>query len=270
MDDAWADRLLGLHRAVRSAVLDSGREHAGAINAKGDEIRIFDLAANDAAVAFLEGLCMPLVVESEESGPHQLSSGSPRHRVVLDPVDGSDNRARGLPLSAVSCAVLAMDAPLHPDFVESAMVGPLDWETPLLAERSSGAWHGTARLETSAVHHVADAVISIELNHFAPPRRLAGVMADARGVRSYGCASRALALIACGALDAHIDVRARLTPESYLAAARLVIEAGGYVAGPDGAPLASARRLTDRVAVIAAASEALYREIIERLNDGSG
>lgn len=120
------------------------------------------------------------------------------------------------------------------------------------------------------MRQLSDAVISIEFNHHTPEPRLAGVMAAARGVRSYGCASRALAFVAHGALDAHIDVRGRLTPESYLAGARLVIEAGGCVAGPDGAGLAIAHTLTDRIALIAAASEALCRDIVAHLNDGRG
>lgn len=45
------------------------------------------------------------------------------------------------------------------------------------------------------------------------------LFSTARAVRSYGCASRAMALVAGGAIDAHIDVRSRLTPESFLAAA---------------------------------------------------
>ncbi len=270
-DHPWLDRLAGLHGAVRAAVLGCARECTGLTNAKGDAVRIFDLVANDAALAFLETLCVPLLVESEEAeAPRMVGTGTPRHRLVLDPVDGSDNWARGLPLSAVCCAVLEPDAPLHSDFVASAMVGPLEWEIPLLAARGSGAWYGAVRLETSTVCHVADAVIAIELNHYAPPPRLAGIMVHARGVRSYGCASRALALVACGAIDATIDVRGRLTAESYLAAARLLIEAGGCVTGLDGAPLATTRGLTDRVALIAAANEGLCKEIVERLNDGHG
>ena len=266
MTPSWTERLTGLHRAVRLAVRDSGREAAGTRNAKGDNVKAFDLSANAAALAFLETLSLPLMVESEEAEPRKIGAGTPRHRLVLDPVDGSDNWARVLPLSAVCCAVLAMDAPLHPDFVESSIVGPLEWEMPLLAERGAGAWCGKARLETSGVRRVADAMISVELNHFAPSYLLASVMADARGVRSYGCASHALAFVACGALDAHIDVRARLTPESYLAAARLVIEAGGSVVGPDGGRLGSARGLTDRIGLIAAASETLCEEIVKRLD----
>lgn len=239
-------------------------------NPKGDEVQVFDLAANQAALEFLEALSVPLRVDSEETAPQETGAGTPAHRLVLDPVDGSDNWARGLPLSALSCAVLARDAPLHPDFVVSALVGPLDWERPLVAEKGSGAWRGATRVETSAVRHLSDAVISIELNHHAPGPRLARAMAAARGVRSYGCASRTLAFVAHGVLDAHIDIRTRLTAESYLAGARLVIEAGGCVAGPDGAGLAIAHTLTDRIALIAAASEALCRDIVAHLNDRRG
>ena len=249
-------------------MLASRRGRTGATNAKGDEVETFDLAANDAALAFLETLSVPVLVESEESEPRKIGAGVARHRLVLDPVDGSDNWARELPLSAVCCAVLPVEAPLHPDFVESAMVGPLDWETPLLAGRGAGARCGAARLKTSPARRITDAVISVELNHFAPAPCLAGVMAAARGVRSYGCASRALAFVACGALDAHVDVRGRLTPESYLAAVRLVIEAGGCVAGLDGAPLPVTPDLTDRVELIAASNEPLCREIVGRLADG--
>lgn len=266
---SWIERLAGLHRAVRSAVRDGGHETVGARNAKGDEVKAFDVAANHAALQYLETLQVPLMVESEESEACiKLGTGVPRHRLVLDPVDGSDNWGRGLPLSAVCCAVLSVDAPLHPDFVESSLVGPLEWGVPLLAQRASGAWCGAARLETSGIRRVADAMISIELNHFAPPPRLAGVMADARGVRGFGCASRALAFVACGATDAHIDVRGRLTPESYLAAARLLIEAGGCLTGLDGGPVATAHALTDRVALVAAASEPLCGELVHCLNDG--
>ncbi len=263
----WTQRLIELHHAVRNAVLESSRESAGVINAKGDAVKVFDLAANDAALEFLKGLSVSLRVESEESEPVKIGTGMPRHRLVLDPVDGSDNWARGLPLSALACAVMPIDAPLHPRAVESAMVGPLEQSTPLVAEQGLGAWCGTARLETSKVHYIADAVISVELNHYAPSHKLALMMADARAVRSYGCASRALALVAAGAVDAHIDLRGRLTPESYLGAACLLIEAGGCVVGLDGAPLPVVRGLTDGIVLIAASNQALCAQIVDRLNN---
>jgi fructose-1,6-bisphosphatase/inositol monophosphatase family enzyme len=111
-------------------------------------------------------------------------------------------------------------------------------------------------------------MISVELNHHAPSPGLTRLMAAARGVRCYGCASRALSLVAEGATDAHVDARGRLTAESYLAAARLVIEAGGWVVGLDGASLAVAESLTNRVSLVAASSRELCDEIVEVLRHG--
>ena len=268
MDSPWVERLLTLHLEVRRAVAKAGRASAGTKNPKGDDVKLFDLDAHDAALGVLSGFQLPLVVESEESGRREIGTGTPRHLLVLDPVDGSDNWARRLPLSALSCAVLPIDAPLRPDWVEAALVGPLEHEIPLIALKGSGAWRGSERLKASRVRSIGEAVISVELNHHSPSPRLAHLIAAATGVRCYGCASRALSLVAVGAIDAHVDVRRRLTAESYLAAARLVIEAGGWVAGLDGAPLAAAEGLTDRLGLIATSSRELGHEIVEVLADG--
>ncbi len=139
---SWTDILSALHQSVRKAVLDADREAIGTRNAKGDDVKRFDLVANDAALAVFREIRLPVVVDSEENEPLEIGSGTPRHRLVLDPVDGSDNWARGLPLSALSCAVLPIDAPLHPDWVEAALVGPFENDTPLIALKGSGACLG--------------------------------------------------------------------------------------------------------------------------------
>ena len=256
-----------LHRQVRSAVANADRAGTRSKNAKGDDVKRFDLVANEAALAVLREFQLPIVIDSEESEPLEIGSSTPRHRLVLDPVDGSDNWAQGLPLSALSCAVLPADAPLHPDWVEAALVGPLEPDTPLIALKGSGAWRGQERLPTFDVRNVAGATISVELNHHSPSPGLARLMVAARGVRCYGCASRAISLVAEGATDAHVDARGRLTAESYLAAARLVIETGGWIVGLDGAPLAAPESLTDRVSLVAASSRELCDEIVKILGD---
>ena len=148
---------------------------------------------------------------SEESGLQSLGDGSPHWRFLVDPVDGSDNHTRQLPLSAVSVAVLEAEGPLAPDRVHWAMVGGLDQDCPLTATKNLGCRQGEKAVSVSKVRALGDAFVSCELSHHAPSGRLATVLSRARSVRSYGCASRALALVACGALDAHIDVRDRLT-----------------------------------------------------------
>jgi myo-inositol-1(or 4)-monophosphatase len=210
-------------------------------------------------------MAVPLVLESEE-GPSRIIGGeAPEWRLIADPVDGSDNQTRGLPSSAFSCAVLAADAALRPEAVVAAIVGPMEGEEAWVATLGAGAWHGSARLTTSTVTDLAEAMISVELNHCHPSPALGRIMGLARGVRSYGCASRALALVAAGAIDAHIDIRDRLTVESWLAGGFLVQEAGGCVVGPDGGPVPAPASLLERRSLLAAATPELCRRIVREL-----
>lgn len=259
--------LLGLHTAVREALAtpNSATERPPRINPKGDLSRPFDLTAERCAVSFLKREAPESLVLSEESGVIDVGQGPPRHRFILDPVDGSDNYARAVGRSAVCVAVLPADGPLAAGRAEWALVGDLENAMPVLSRRGGGAYRGDARLRASGVTQIAEAMISVELNHYAPSSELGAVMERARGVRCYGCASHALSLVASGALDAHIDIRQRLTPESFFAAALVVEEAGGCVVGPDGQTLPPAGDLTDRCSVIAASTRELAGEIVQAL-----
>ncbi len=270
----WGTLLPALAASVRNAaILSAGSKGTGATNAKGDAVRAFDLEAHRAIVRFLEQAGVDALLLSEEGAPRLVGKAPARWRLIVDPVDGSDNFARALPLSAFSCAVLPAEGPLSPERVLAALIAPMEGAARLLALAGRGAWQLpdereagiAARLRTSGVRRLADALVSVELNHHAPAPALARLMARARGVRSYGCASRALALVAAGALDAHIDLRARLTGESWLAASLLLREAGGAISGPDGAPVPAMHGLLDRRAIIAAATPALLDAILEEL-----
>ncbi len=65
VDSSWAERLLMLHRRVRDAVMETGRVGSGARNAKGDDVKRFDLVADDAALGMLREFQLPLLVDSE-------------------------------------------------------------------------------------------------------------------------------------------------------------------------------------------------------------
>lgn len=259
--------LTGLHAAVREALATpdgaAGREPR--INPKGDLSLAFDLTAERCAVSLLQREAPGSLLLSEESGVIDLGQDPPKHRFILDPVDGSDNYARAVGPSAVCVAVLPAEGPLAAGRVEWALVGDLENATPVLGHRGGGAYRGEARLRTSGVTRIGEAMISVELNHYAPSSELGSIMERARGVRSFGCASRALTLVATGALDAHIDIRQRLTPESFFAAALVVEEAGGCVVGPEGQALPPAGDLTDRCSVIAASTQQLAGEIVQAL-----
>ena len=259
--------LVRLHAEVRRTLTTSRVDRAQVFgkNRKGDRQRTFDVAADLATRRFLENEFNCGLILSEESDDYRFGQAEPDYRFIVDPVDGSDNWARGLPLSSIAVAVLPAEGPITLDRVVAALVGGLEEETPIVCIRGEGAHRGAERLQTSGTRSIADAVVSCELNHFAPTPRVGDLFAGARAVRSYGCASRAIALVAGGAIDAHIDVRSRLTPESFLAATAIVQEAGGCVLDAQGNPHREFADIRKRTTIVAAVTEELAREIVNAL-----
>ena len=236
------------------------------VNAKGDDQKSFDIATDEWIRQWLTTHFESGVVESEEMiNAFEFGRSEQGFRFIVDPVDGSDNFARGLPLSAISLAMLPRQMPLSTDEVAYALVGDTSRPEALIAARNDGAYSGDQRLHTSKIQHLDDAFISCELNHWAPDASLAELMQTCSGLRVYGCASRALCMVATGALDAHIDVRNRLTPESFLAASLLVTEAGGYICRLDGEALGPFQSLQDRTTLVAASTKKLAEKIINVL-----
>ncbi len=265
----WHELLGEMAHTALARARDAGLQAlAGSRNRKGDAVRAFDVAAHDALLELLDARLVAVgcaaEVLSEEGAPQRVGRSGVQYRIVIDPVDGSDNAARGLPLSAFACAVLPADAPLDPTQVLAAIVAPVEGADYWLLDRTRGL---RPSLRPSNVHSVSHALVSVELNHLFPSGALANLLGMARGVRSYGCCSRALMLVAAGALDAHIDIRARLTPESWLAAAAILHATGAAVALLDAhlQPAAPPCNLHTRHAIVAAATPALLDDVLARL-----
>ena len=245
---------------------DLKRQHTVGVNAKGDNQKYFDLAADEWIRQWLAEHFESGVVESEEqTDAFEFGSGKQGYRFIVDPVDGSDNFARGLPLSAISLAMLPRQTSLSMDGVVYALVGATSRPGAWVAARGNGAYSGSQRLRTSETRRLRDAFVSCELNHWAPDASMAELMRTCSGIRVYGCASRALCMVAVGALDAHVDVRSRLTPESFLAASLLVTEAGGHICRLDGGALGPFQSLQERTTLVAASTKELAQEIVNAL-----
>ena len=115
-------------RAEREPVLRLGEG--------GDETTAIDQAAEDAVVARLRALELPLTVISEEIGELELGGpGGPR--VVVDPIDGSLNAKRGIPFFSLSVAVA--DGPTMGD-VAFGYVFDYGAREEWTAERGGGAF----------------------------------------------------------------------------------------------------------------------------------
>jgi myo-inositol-1(or 4)-monophosphatase len=215
------------HRIIRSRAPRS-------VAAKGDRDMVtdIDLAVEDAVRDFLSRETPEIGILGEEHGRTGSSDGALWWS--LDPVDGTANLARGIPLCAVSLALVegrrsvlaAIDLPFL--------------EVGYTAAAGHGAYAGDERIRASGVRDLSEAVISIGdfaigANAVAKNRLRIALLdrlgARAQRVRMIGTAAIDLTWVAHGKLDAAIILANR--PWDTMAGVLLVHEAGGVVLDQD-------------------------------------
>jgi myo-inositol-1(or 4)-monophosphatase len=166
----------------------------------------------------------------EESGA--TAGSDPRHRWIVDPLDGTTNFLHGIPHFAISIA-LERDG----EIVAGVVYDPARDEM-FCAEKGLGAYVNDRRLRVSARRQLAEAVIGTGLP-FGPRAgdpaalgALAAVMKGTSGVRRLGSAALDLAYVAAGRFDGFWEQG--LQPWDIAAGLLLVREAGGYVSDLSG------------------------------------
>ena len=260
--------LESIFRSIQQTVAsgDVGSAVEVSRNAKGDSVKWFDLAADEAVCAYLtDHFPCPVVLLSEEGSPREFGTGQPEFTVVLDPVDGSDNFARGIAPVGTAVALIPYSHPISVETVQYAFVGNLVTGQICTAERGNGSFCNGRQIRTGSCNVLTRAMISCEMNHFAVRTPLADVLSRARGVRTLGCATQSITLVASGSIDAHLDLRGRLTPENFLAPSLILTEAGGTISGPEGEPIPGITELTQRFSIIASSSSELHADLVQQL-----
>jgi fructose-1,6-bisphosphatase/inositol monophosphatase family enzyme len=181
-----------------------------------------DLVADAAACATLEQA--PVRIVSEESGVHERDDAA--ITVVVDPVDGSTNCARGIAYWATSLCALDADGPL------AALVVNQPANQHTAAVRGKGATRDSVRLRASQVTRVEDAVMGLG----GLPRTYLGWKQS----RALGCCSLLLCEVAAGGLDGYLDPGPYHAPWDYLGGLLACTEAGAVVHDAGGEPLVTA------------------------------
>jgi len=143
---------------------------------------------------------------------HGASGGSAR-RWILDPIDGTRNYARGIPVWATLVA-LEESGVVHLGLVSAPALGQRWW-----AERGEGAYAHGERIGVSSVSRVEDAVLS-----FAFEQELPAIAQRAWHARGFGD-FWAHMLVAEGAADGAFDATG--VREWDLAAVQVIVEEAG-------------------------------------------
>ncbi|MGH7038582.1 MAG: inositol monophosphatase family protein [Stellaceae bacterium] len=168
----------------------------------------------------------------EESGA--APGTDPRHRWIVDPLDGTTNFLHGIPYFAISIAA-ERDGEIIAGLVYEPVRDEMYW-----AEKGTGAYVNDRRLRVSARRRLADALFASGMPPAARealPAQLAALAAvreASAGVRRLGSAALDLAYVAAGRLDGFWAFG--LSPWDIAAGILLVREAGGYVSDLSGGP----------------------------------
>ena len=178
-----------------------------------------DLVADAAACGELRTL--PVRIVSEESGVSGIPTAPVT--VVIDPVDGSTNCARGIPYAAVALCAVDGDGPYV------GLVRHLDTGVTTTAVRGGGAFRDGVPITATDVTALADAMVSIEGQPASPVAW--------KGFRALGSAQLSLCDVAAGLLDAYLDLSVPIHPWDYLAGALACREAGAVVSSKDRAAI---------------------------------
>jgi histidinol-phosphatase len=145
----------------------------------------------------------------EEGGP----AGSGSRRWIVDPIDGTRNYSRGIPVWATLIA-LEVSGTVHVGVISAPALHGRWW-----AERGSGAFASGEPIHVSAIGRVEEAVLSFSIETTVPP--LARDAWHARGLGDFW----AHMLVAEGAVDGAVDADG--LSEWDLAAVQVIVEEAG-------------------------------------------
>ena len=229
--------------AAREAVL--GIQHA-ALRDRTDRPGQYalDLVADEAALRVLHDA--PVRVVSEESGvTGKLDAPI---TVVIDPIDGSTNCARGLAYWCTSLCALDADGPL------AALVHNHPANARATAIRGAGAFREGVRLQPSTQTRLDASVIDLG----GYPK----VILKAKQTRTLGSIALVLVDVAAGGFDGHVDYGRYMSPWDYLGGMLICWEAGGIVRDVAGEEMVT-DDVNARRQIVAAGNDELARALEE-------
>ncbi len=197
-----------------------------------DYVTEVDRAAEEAIIDTLATAYPTHAFLGEETGRVKAAEGpdveTPEYQWVIDPIDGTTNFIHGLPLYAISIALI------HRGQVTQAVVYDPSANELFTASRGSGAFLNDRRIRVSGQIRYHDALLAAHLGNSVMngDSPFADMLSESAAVRRLGCTVLALAYVAAGRLDGFCGVG--LKPWDLAAGGLLVLEAGGLVSDFDG------------------------------------
>jgi len=222
----WIEILQETAEETRRRVTCLFRDRGGLVSpSKLPELKdLLDAEAEAAVEETLRRREVRARIVSEEA-ELQLGGGS-ETRIIVDPVDGTNNMGRGFPLAAVSLAV--SETPRFGGVVSGLVMNLYTGET-YTAERGGGALLNGQPISTSKITSLGEALLSIDVSKSGHVKPLENLLRRAQHLRQLGSAALSLSFVSAGVLDAYVDLRDLIRVTDVAAGLLILREAGGVI-----------------------------------------
>lgn len=266
-NEEWLSIFRDIGRKMRAGIDEFlSREGGGAPlgrGAGGDKTFPVDRWAENIVISALEGLNSEgegFTLVSEELGVKKFGEG--KTRLLVDPIDGSNNAKSGIPLFGLSIALMHGErfADIGAGYVMNLPTGNEYW-----AVKGGGAYKDGVRMIASPSDEIVVAGFEASNPRTDLPRILP-LLSSARRTRCFGAIALDLAFLASGGMS----VFATGNPSrafDYAAGFLILKEAGGIITDLEGNTLDGLIAGLERtVPLLAAANPALHRKALAILS----
>ncbi|MEP7196767.1 MAG: inositol monophosphatase family protein [Saprospiraceae bacterium] len=159
------------------------------------------------------------------------SSKNEDYTWIIDPLDGTTNYLKGIPIFCISIALM------HKEKLVVGVIYHIMQDEMFYAWKSGGAYLNGSPIQVSKVSSLKNAVVATGFPYEVKKMNellgiLLVILKESRGVRRLGSAAIDLAYTACGRFDAYYE--AAINPWDVAAGILLIEEAGGRVSEMDG------------------------------------
>jgi myo-inositol-1(or 4)-monophosphatase len=205
-------------------------EYTGTVNLYGDQTLVLDLSAEDEIISVLQSSDVEFTILTEEKGV--LTTGKrPEYLALVDPLDGSANLRRGIPLASVGISIVPLGTGVTSDDIEISVIDSVFSNETYVAVRDKGVTLNGKKVTIAAPVNLADAIISYDTKRAWDSdflERSMRVMSAVHDIRRTASNLLDLCWTAAGRLDAMVDMRNKL-PIIHICGTHMVFEAGGFV-----------------------------------------
>jgi len=227
------------------------------MGADGTPTKYIDKVAEDIAINYIKRLKTKINILSEEAGFLDYNGD---YTFVIDPIDGTRNAVRGIPLYSISLGVGKHKL----EDIEFGIVKNIPTGDVYTAEKGNGAFYNKKRISTP---NLPDKEIVFSFSDWNIFQNDIFEFNIYDKFRSLGCASIEMCMVASGALDLYVVSEEYLRVTDIAAAYLIVKEAGGLVTNIKGNKLDIDLNLDNRTSVITACNIDLINRIITRCKD---